>query len=69
MTASTSQHEAVFEFPARIRYSEADHRGLLTLPGVINYFQDCSTFQSEALGVGAALVELIVYGRVALLVA
>ena len=52
MTASTSQHEAVFEFPARIRYSEADHRGLLTLPGIINYFQDCSTFQSEELGIG-----------------
>ena len=46
--------EAVFEFDARVRYSEVDHRGLLTLPGLINYFQDCSTFQSEELGVGTA---------------
>ena len=28
--------------------------GNLTLPGLINYFQDCSTFQSEAIGEGVA---------------
>ena len=44
----------VFEFDAHIRYSEVDHRGLLKLPALIDYFQDCSTFQSEALGIGMA---------------
>lgn len=42
----------MYTFDSRIRYSEVDHRGQLTLPGLINYFQDCSTFQSEHLGVG-----------------
>lgn len=43
-----------YEFTCRVRYSEVGHRGLLTLPALVNLFQDCSTFQSEALGVGAA---------------
>lgn len=43
-----------FEFEARVRYSEVDHQGRLTLPALVNYFQDCSTFQSEVLGVGMA---------------
>lgn len=42
----------IFEFEAHIRYSEVDHRGLLTLPALINYFQDASTFQSEMVGMG-----------------
>ena len=37
-----------------IRYSEIDHHGTVTLPGIINYFQDCSTFQSEDIGEGRA---------------
>lgn len=44
----------VFEYPAHVRYTEVGHRGLMTLPALINAFQDCSTFQSEALGVGMA---------------
>jgi acyl-ACP thioesterase len=36
----------------RIRYSETDSEGRLTLPALINYFQDCSTFHSEDLGLG-----------------
>ncbi len=47
-----SASNAIFQFDAHVRYSEVDHRGLLTLPKLIDYFQDCSTFQSEALGVG-----------------
>ena len=43
-----------FEFDAHIRYSEVDHRGVLKLPALIDYFQDCSTFQSEKLGLGMA---------------
>ncbi|MCR5746567.1 MAG: acyl-[acyl-carrier-protein] thioesterase [Lachnospiraceae bacterium] len=39
-------------FKSRIRYSECDDKELLTLVGLLNYFQDVSTFQSEDLGVG-----------------
>lgn len=42
----------MYTFNSRIRYSEIDHHGTVTLPGIINYFQDCSTFQSEDIGVG-----------------
>lgn len=42
----------MYTFEGRIRYSEIDHRGTITLPGIINYFQDCSTFQSEDIGLG-----------------
>ena len=41
-----------YSFTSRIRYSEIGEDGNLTLPGLINYFQDCSTFQSEELGNG-----------------
>ena len=41
-----------YEFEGRVRYSEIDHRGTMTLPALINYFQDASTFQSEAIGLG-----------------
>lgn len=44
----------VFEYPTYVRYSECGHRGLMTLPALVDAFQDCSTFQSEALGVGMA---------------
>ena len=41
-----------YEFEGKVRYSEIDHRATMTLPALINYFQDCSTFQSEQLGYG-----------------
>ncbi len=41
-----------YQFQSRIRYSEIGEDKRLTLPGLINYFQDCSTFQSEELGNG-----------------
>lgn len=41
-----------YQFQSRIRYSEIGEDRRLTLPGLINYFQDCSTFQSEDLGNG-----------------
>ena len=43
-----------YTIEGRIRYSEIDHHGTVTLPGIINYFQDCSAFQSEDIGVGRA---------------
>lgn len=39
-------------FESRIRYSEIDSAGKLSLESMINYFQDCSTFHSESLGLG-----------------
>lgn len=41
-----------YYFDSRIRYSELDENLCLPLHGLINYFQDCSTFQSEELGIG-----------------
>lgn len=42
----------MYTFEGRIRYSETDSEGKLTMASLINYFQDCSTFQSEDLGIG-----------------
>lgn len=42
----------MYTFESRIRYSEIDADGKLSMAALINYFQDCSTFQSEELGVG-----------------
>lgn len=42
----------MFEFESKIRYSEVDYRGKLNLLGMVNYFQDCSTMQSEGIGAG-----------------
>lgn len=41
-----------YTFDGKIRYSETDSEGRLTLAALLNYFQDCSTFQSEMLGMG-----------------
>ena len=42
----------MYTFKSQIRYSECDSQARLTLAALLNYFQDCSTFQSEVLGVG-----------------
>ncbi len=42
----------MYTFDSRIRYSEADVGSRLTIESLLNYFQDCSTFQSEDLGLG-----------------
>ena len=41
-----------YSFESRVRYSEIGEDGRLTLPGILDYFQDCCTFQSESLGQG-----------------
>lgn len=46
-----------YSFDGRIRFSEIDHTERITLPGIINYFQDCSIFQSEELGLGIAYLK------------
>lgn len=47
----------MYTFESRIRYSECDSTGKLSLYAMVNYFQDCSTFQSEDLGVGLQYLE------------
>lgn len=42
----------MYAFDSRIRYSETDSEGELTLNALLNYFQDCSTFHSEDVGLG-----------------
>ena len=48
----------MYSFDTRIRYSECGVNKKLTLPALVNYFQDCSTFQSsETAGSWEALME------------
>ena len=42
----------MYSFASRIRFSECGAEGKLTVTSLLNYFQDCSTFQSEDLGIG-----------------
>ncbi len=42
----------MYGFDSRIRYSEVDETQRLSLVGILNYFQDCSTFQSDDLDIG-----------------
>lgn len=42
----------MYSFESRIRYSEVDCEGKLTLNSILDYFQDCSSFHSEDLNRG-----------------
>ncbi len=42
----------MYSFDSRIRYTELNENLKLPLVSIVNYFQDCSTFQSESLGKG-----------------
>ncbi|MCH5256184.1 MAG: acyl-[acyl-carrier-protein] thioesterase [Lachnospiraceae bacterium] len=42
----------MYTFQSRIRYSEIDKDGNLTLESLLDYFQDSSIFHSEELGLG-----------------
>lgn len=42
----------MYSFQSRVRYSECDENGRLSLVSMMNYLQDCSTFHSEELGYG-----------------
>lgn len=44
----------MYRLTERVRYSECDATGRLSLVSVMNYLQDCSTFQSEDRGLGLA---------------
>lgn len=42
----------MYTFDSRIRYTELDETGHLRLESLLDYFQDCSTFHSEDIGLG-----------------
>lgn len=42
----------MYHLKGRVRYSEVDENRRLTVDGLINYLQDCSSFHSEDLGIG-----------------
>ncbi|MDO4273716.1 MAG: thioesterase [Eubacteriales bacterium] len=46
-----------YSFNGRVRYSETGENGCLTLPGILNYFQDCCTFHSESIGQGMEVLK------------
>ena len=42
----------MYSIESRIRYSETDKNEELTLPAIIDYFQDVAIFHSEDIGAG-----------------
>ena len=50
---------SMYQFESKIRYSEVDADCNLTLSALMNYFQDCSTFQSEELGLGVKYLQRV----------
>ena len=42
----------MYSFHSRVRYSECDDAGRLSVMGMMNYLQDCSTFHSDTVGLG-----------------
>ena len=49
----------MYSFKSRVRYSEIGYDKKITLPSIIDYFQDCSTFQTESLGIGMNYLDKI----------
>ncbi len=47
----------MYSFKSRVRYSEVDKEKKMDMYSIINYFQDCSIFQSEDIGLGLAYLE------------
>lgn len=48
----------MYTLQSRVRYSELNHqRGILDPSSIINYFQDCSTFQSEDMNRGLSYLQ------------
>ncbi|MCC8047272.1 MAG: acyl-[acyl-carrier-protein] thioesterase [Clostridiales bacterium] len=42
----------MYSFTSKVRFSETDETGYLSLINLMNYLQDCCLFHSESLGVG-----------------
>ncbi len=47
----------MYSFESRVRYSEVDSQGKITLAAILDFFQDCSIFHSEELNVGISYLE------------
>lgn len=47
----------MYQWDGRVRFSEVGEDRRLTLNSIVDYFQDCSTFQSEELGNGIEVME------------
>lgn len=47
----------MYRFKSRIRYSEVDACKKLDLSSIINYFQDCTIFHSEDVGLGQSFFQ------------
>ena len=47
----------MYTIESRVRYSECDEHGNLSLVSLINYLQDCTTFHSEEIGRGVAYMK------------
>lgn len=47
----------MYSYQSRIRYSELDEGGYLRLEALLDYFQDCSTFHSEDIGLGVKYLQ------------
>lgn len=47
----------MYQFESRVRYSETDSRGRLTPEGIMEYFEDCTTFHSEDVGIGVQFLK------------
>ena len=41
-----------YYFDSRVRFSESGTDGHLTLPGILDYYQDCCTFQADSIDQG-----------------
>ncbi len=46
------ERKDMYQFKSRVRYSEINSEQQLTLPALLDYLQDCCTFESEELGIG-----------------
>lgn len=42
----------MYTFDGRVRYSEVGEDGCMSIQSLLDYFQDCSTFHSEDIGLG-----------------
>ncbi len=42
----------MYTFTSKVRFSETDESGNLSLPALLDYLQDCCLFQADSLGIG-----------------
>ena len=47
----------MYTFTSRVRFSETDENGKMSLAGIMNYLQDCSVFHSEDVGNGTDVLK------------